>query len=58
MKKKYLKNIVIPKTIRGAYDKNNTWWCEEDIQNYTGGMIKMFFGKTREQIEIVERIIK
>ncbi len=58
MKKKYLPKAEKPKVIiRGAYDKDNDWWFEEDIQRFTGGVIKMCFGKSREKVEIIERVL-
>ena len=57
MKKKHLPKIKPSKStiIRGAYDMKGEWWCENDIQIFTGGMITMFFGRNREQIKIIER---
>lgn len=40
--------------VRGAYDLSGKWWFEEDIETFTGGMIRMCFGKERERIKIIE----
>lgn len=53
MKKKYLPQTPKPKkVIRGAYDKKGQFWHEDDINTFTGGIIRMCFGKEREEIKI------
>jgi hypothetical protein len=54
-KKTKFKQKPIEKNLRGAFDKNNVWWSEEDINNFTGGVVKMFFGIPKEEIKIIEK---
>ena len=56
MNRRYLKKPPKEKeTIRGAYDKDGKWWNEENIIMFTGGMVKMCFGKEKQHIKIIER---
>lgn len=43
------------KTNKGAFDKNEVWWHEEDIKAFTNGSVEQFFGKKKEDIDIVEK---
>ena len=47
-------NSVKNDIVSCAYDKDGRWWFEEDIKCFTGGIIRMSFGKEREHIKIIE----
>jgi hypothetical protein len=40
--------------IKGAFDNIHSWWNEEDIKAFSNGSVQQFFGKKKEDIEIVE----
>lgn len=55
MRKRYLPKEKKPADmVRGAYDTDGHWWHEEDIKSFTGGIVSICFGKTKEHIQIIE----
>ena len=54
-KKSKFKPRTIENNLRGAFDKNNVWWSEQDINKFTGGVAKMFFGISKEEIIIIDK---
>jgi hypothetical protein len=40
---------------QGAYDKNGDWWDKRDIETFTGGVIMLCFGMSKEEIKIIEK---
>ena len=42
--------------VRGAYDKDGTWWFENEIKTFTRGLVYLCFGKEKNEVEIIEII--
>lgn len=43
------------KTNKGAFDNVGAWWHENDIKAFTNGSVLQFFGKKKDEIEIIDR---
>ena len=43
------------RTNKGAFDKTGAWWYEEDIKAFTNASVEQFFGKKKENIDIVTK---